>query len=103
MHEQLKLFCKAWLEWAESPEAALEEHEIFSQTGGLCSNFYFWLEVHDPKLMGLADGFLRLLFKSQGLDGEYPFGGSSTYLHERVRLEIHKNPERLAWARKHSC
>lgn len=101
MHEQLKLFCKAWLEWVESQQP--EDHPIFSQRAGLCSNFYFWLEVHDQTLLDSSERFLNLLFKEEGLDDQHPFGGPELYIDECIMWEVHKNPERRAWARKHSC
>lgn len=101
MHEQLRLFCKAWLEWAESGHT--EAHQIFTQRAGLCSNFDFWLEVNNPVLQGSADSFLKLLFKEEGLDGQHPFGGPDLYIDECLMWEVHKNPERLAWVRKQLC
>lgn len=103
MSDELKEFLKAWLEWAESQDSTSKDHPIFSQRAGLCSNFNFWLEVHDQTLLDSSERFLNLLFKEEGLDDQHPFGGPELYIDECIMLEVHKNPKRRAWARKHSC
>jgi hypothetical protein len=72
-----------------------------SKMVGLCSNMecYCYANGVDYSTRRRAEELLHKLFELAGLDKDFPFnnGNGQAYMNER---ECHKNPERLAWAKR---
>jgi len=98
MSALLREFLAAWLEWVES---GAPESDVFERFVGLCSNLRWYMRNEG------ASGFddesevasLRDIFKSEGLDEDYPFGGPDVYYEEAYDDTSHLNEQRLAWVR----
>ena len=98
MSEHLKAFLSAWLDWVD---IGAPDETPYSRGTGLCSNFetylfgfdYSWQEAESE-----VDG-LTSIFRSEGLDKWYPFGGEDEYCRALCEDEQHLNESRIQWVR----
>jgi hypothetical protein len=96
--ENLKAFLRAWLDWVE---AGAPEDDVFERSCGLCNNFNWYMRnqnVLEFELGGEMDALIEV-FKMDGLDETYPFGGEDAYFDEGPNNVMHLNSARLAWVR----
>ncbi|QOI66481.1 hypothetical protein [Erwinia phage FBB1] len=95
--ELLTKFFKEWLEWAESENADLDEHEHFSPYIGLCNSLHSYAGTNYEANKELSKE-LKVLFRNSGLCELYPWG-ENNYDDDRANLSMHKNPKRLEFVR----
>lgn len=99
MSPLLREFLQAWIDWVDAGAA---ECDSFTRYNGLCNNLTHWSisqrGAYD-EAAGDAEECLLDLFKADGLDETYPFGGQSAYDEDRSNGTHHLNPARLAWVR----
>jgi len=98
MSENLKAFLSEWLTWVE---AGAMDNDVFERFCGLCSSFKWHM-----RSKGISEcdcesevACLKDLFKSEGLDEEYPFGGQDVYMEEGLDETAHLNLARIDWVR----
>ena len=95
MSEQLIAFFEAYLEWAESGD----EHEVFEPYIGLCDNldnFIAGNKTSGTHRCAVTDE-LSALLRSSFSNPFYPFETKAQY---HKRMDLHKNPKRIAWVHK---
>lgn len=98
MSANLKQFLAAWLEWVEK---GAPDEEPFCRRRGLCANFEEWLCARnecEEKIEEENDQLLEL-FRADGFEPIYPFGGCEEFYAERDDDTMHLNEARLAWVR----
>ena len=84
-----------------------QEHKIFRNNVGICSNYADWLYDRDYEREIVRDIVwitnLPELFSSEGLSSDYPFNEDewAGYMAERRDKTTYKNPDRLAWIESH--
>lgn len=95
--ELLTKFFKEWLEWAESEDAALNNHHSFSIHYGLCAAWHNYV----ASIPGRKYGEFRDLIESfYGKENSiYPFGGKTKYDQDNYYGMMHVNQERLKFVR----
>jgi hypothetical protein len=98
MSERLKQFLSAYLKWVES---GAKEEEPFSRRRGLCSNFEDWLWERKETVgqVQFENSQLFDLFRSDGLDSVYPFGGAEAFYDAMDSETQHLNQARIDWVR----
>ena len=93
-------------EYLQSVQAWIERgclhYAPYRATRGLCGNTYKFLpddhEAYENLRRELEDAF-----KADGLDPEYPFNNvAEDYDDECSARTVWKNPQRLAWVKKHA-
>ena len=93
-------------EYLQSVQAWVEQgcphNAPYTATCGLCRNTYRFLpddhEASEKLRRELEDAF-----KADGLDPDYPFNSvAEDYDYECRMLTVWKNPQRLAWVKKHA-
>ena len=95
MSENLQRFLAEWLEWVEK---GAPDEEPFCRRRGLCSGLEDWNLERDFDVEE-GEEELRCLFKADGLDGVYPFGGAEVFYEAVDHDEQHLNEARVAWVR----
>ena len=98
MSENLTAFLRAWLAWVE---AGAPESDAFERFAGLCSNFRWYMCGNGASESDREHAvfYLQDIFKSEGLDEDYPFGGPDVYYEEAYDDTSHLNEQRIAWVR----
>lgn len=98
MSEHLKAFLSAYIEWVD---AGAVEGDLFERFCGLCSNFKWHMRSQGVSEFDSESevASLKNLFKSEGLDEDYPFGGQDVYADEGLNDTAHLNEARIAWVR----
>lgn len=83
-------------------------HYIFTRCNGLCSDYKQYKRVHDThpfvdERVELAN--LQRSFQEAGLHFLYPFNNGSSDEHalECENDQVHLNPRRIEWVRKHAA
>ena len=98
MSERLAKFLAEWLRWVE--EGATEDGS-FLRSRGLCSNFDDWMYGRNVSIEDITceNDRLYALFKADGLDGVYPFGGAEAFFDAADSETQHENQARIDWVR----
>lgn len=97
----MAFFLRDWLKWAETGEQLEGCDDLFDSRYGLCSNLedYGFAHGFDDNESCRLDEELGALFRADGLDDSYPFGGHSRYSEDSKAHAMHKNEDRAAWVR----
>jgi len=98
MTKRLYEFLSAWLEWATETHGYQAPHGLpFLRCDGLCASTHRYFPCFIDA--DLVEAELGKLFRAEGLDKSYPFGGMAVHDRETREETVHLNEARLAWVR----
>lgn len=102
MSPELKSFYVAMQEWIDAGCPEGNQYRFILQVG-LCTNLINFTLVTEEGYKEDTLEEMRQQFHEAGLDRDLPFNENISYLFERDKGIMYKNPQRLAWIKQHAA